>query len=68
MKDPIRAATVAKNGTVSATTKVERTNMVLKSIETPLDLIFLDEDGMSSSRLSITGVIVKAYFVIGVTT
>jgi len=64
----IERDSLPKNGTVSATTKVERTNMVLKSIETPLDLIFLDEDGMSSSRLSITGVIVKAYFVIGVTT
>lgn len=57
-----------KNGTVSATTKVERTKTVLKSIEAPLVLIFLDEEGISSSRLSTTGVMVKAYFVIGVTT
>ena len=59
---------VPKNGTVSATTKVERTKMVLISIETPLDLIFLDEEGKSSSRLSKTGVSVKGYFVIGVIT
>ncbi|KAF2611739.1 hypothetical protein F2Q70_00009751 [Brassica cretica] len=56
-----------KNGNASATTKVERTKIVLRNIDTPLDLIF-SEEGISSSKLSTIGVRVKAYLVIGVMT
>lgn len=56
-----------KNGNVSATTKVERTKIVLRNIVTPLDLIF-SEDGKSSSTLSTIGVRDNAYLVIGVMT
>lgn len=55
-----------KKGTERATTKVEVTRIVLNIINTPCDLILAV--GMSSSRLITIGVIVNAYFVIGVMT
>ena len=56
-----------KNGNVSATTKVERTKIVLIKIDTPYDLIFSD-GGISSSKPSTIGVRANAYLVIGTTT
>jgi uncharacterized protein (DUF2126 family) len=58
---------IAKNGNVSATTKVERTKIVLIKIDTPYDLIFSD-GSISSSRPSTIGVRANAYLVIGTTT
>lgn len=58
--------TLPKKGTERATTKVDVTRAVLNNIDTPCDFILAV--GMSSSRLITIGVIVNAYFVIGVMT